>query len=63
MHAKAVSAAMQMGMMPSNNSVKPEERSFCICAIAFVILPENQPRYRELRGLLLAHSSLSQCGH
>lgn len=30
MHAKAVSAAMQMGMMPSNNSVKPPERDlFC----------------------------------
>ena len=28
MHANAVSAAMQMGMMPSSNSVKPEERDF-----------------------------------
>jgi len=28
MHANAVSAAMQMGMVPSNTSVKPEERDF-----------------------------------
>ena len=52
MHANAVSAAMQMGMMPSNNSVKPEQRDFSAsCAIAFVILPENQPRHWERRGL------------
>ena len=36
MHAKAVSAAMQMGMMPSNNSVKPEQRDFfCIVRDSF----------------------------
>jgi len=36
MHAKAVSAAMQRGMMPSNNSMKPEQRDFfCIVRDSF----------------------------